>query len=175
MNCIHQFRVSFVPTLLLLSSITYSPLSIAAPERSFPHGCQTQGVIAKDGLIVFTPKIEGNRAQQSLYFIHNISQQGIRFKAEKSPNQPFAPPYENAIQANQWGAFATDLKEIAFICSAGSAAMPEKVNCADVLEVCQYDNVKFSSSNGGNYWVVKSDSMQGAMRGAIHIGILLRW
>ena len=160
-------------TVFLLGlTVSHDALAAKRKPRRFPNGCRQLGFQFEGRLLTLVPAREELPNPQTLYFLHNTSGRSIHIKAEKSTDQPFTPSYENYIGVNRWAAFAMDLKTVAFTCNTGRG---EVINCGDTLELCQYNNVKFSDSNGGNYWVVKSLPRYGAIHKAINIGILLRW
>lgn len=114
---------------------------------------------------------QANATKQTMFLIHNKSMQSLEIKSKKFEGQMYKPDNDNVIGPNQWAAFAMDEPEVQFICSNNG----KTINCSNVLEVCEYNHAKFSDSTMGTYWVVKSDTLENAVYGAIHIGILLRW
>ena len=145
--------------------------------RRFPNGCRELGAQIHAGQLTLTPTHKED-IPQSLFFVHNLSSESILLKvnADRKASR-YSPSYENIIRPNQWGAFAVDLPSIAFACYTTSRGIPdEQIDCAHRFDICQYNNVKFSDANGGNYWVVKSDDVRGAIRiVSREVGILLRW
>ena len=146
-------------------------------KRRFPHGCRMVGFDFDDNTVMLRSSKPEGESPQTLYLIHNVSDRAIYLKAKKTSDQPFMLSYPNVVNVGEWGAFATDFRHISFSCTApaGVDEGNQPIRCAGALDICQYDNVKFSATNGGNYWIVKSDTLRNAMYGAIGSGILLRW
>lgn len=185
--------------MLLSAGLLYSTTSPAAgikgKNRTFPYGCRILGYGYDNDLLVIkpvwsqtaqggdakqpapststgsTPTPQQAAAQQTMYLIHNKSSQPLTLKAKKEAGEMYKPDYENVIGPNQWAAFAMDQNQVILTCAHGS----NSVNCSTIVEICQYNHAKFSDSTMGSYWVVKSDTLENAVYGAIHIGILLRW
>jgi len=147
-------------------------------SRRFPNGCREIGAKIENGFLVLTPTHKELDQKQSIFFLRNLSHHSVLLKVNKDKRQSrYSPSYQNTIRPNRWGSFAIDLPDITFACYTASRGMADQqIDCAHLFDICQYNNVKFSDANGGNYWVVKSSSL----RGAIHtisrdVGILLRW
>lgn len=145
------------------------------PTQRFPSGCYQQGFDFKYQVLQLHPPKAGN--EQSMYFIHNLSMSSpVSLYQMRTGDEPFIMHINNEIAPNQWGVFASDEAIDRFICT-----VPERgsqygkiVDCKTILDVCEYTNVKFSSINAGNYWVVESSGMRSAQRSVINQGSLLR-
>jgi hypothetical protein len=198
-RCKHPFStvIAFSAITLLTAGLLHSTTSLAVgikgKNRTFPYGCRVMGYGYENDLLIIKPvwdqaaqgQNNNNQAQaqtqqqqaqasnqvQTMYLLHNKSGQALSLKAKKDPGEMYKPDNENVIGANQWAAFAMDQNKVAFTCMQGSSP----VSCSTVLEICQYNHAKFSESTLGSYWVVKSDTLENTVYGAIHIGILLRW
>lgn len=197
----HPFSVVTLSAIALLTvGILHSTTSLAGAikgkNRTFPYGCRVMGYGYDNDLLVIKPvwgqaaqgqtndknqaqqqqaqqtqPAQASNQQQTIYLIHNKSGQALSLKAKKEAGEMYKPDHENVIGANQWAAFAMDQNQVAFTCMHGSSP----INCNTALEICQYNHAKFSDSTLGSYWVVKSDTLENTVYGAIHIGILLRW
>lgn len=176
-------------TLLLFASV--SNVQIQAAPLQFPRGCKPVGFQFKNGFLVLTPvspqegqspdtvaqtELEpSSKKPQSLYFLHNISQQRIQIKGYKLPDQTFSADHFNVIEPMQWGTFAVDDSMAVLRCDIGSTHESTRINCAETIEVCQYPRAKFAEHNKGTYWVSQSTTLQDAIQASDSNGILLRW
>lgn len=144
-------------------------------ETTFPGGCRNVGYSFKYYVLNLHPYAAGK--SQSIYFIHNETMQTIGLYQMRSGDEPYVMHMNNAIRPNQWGVYATDEKQVKFICVKASKKYKygEIVNCKDVLALCEFTNVKFAPNNHGNYWAVGSNSKSGAKWQVIYQGVLLRW
>lgn len=185
------FKFSIIA--LLSAGLLYNATTLAAAikgkNRTFPYGCRVMGYGFDGDLLVIKPTYEqasstpnqdnsqpqqqaqSANPKQTIYLIHNKSNQTVALKAKKEEGEMYKPDHENVVGPNQWAAFAMDQDQVKFTCAHGSSA----INCSTILELCQYNHAKFSDSTMGSYWVVKSDTLENSVYGAIHIGILLRW
>lgn len=156
-------------TIILLQSAVY------AKEALFPNGCRSVGYSFKHYTLILKPNLKGH--SQSLYFIHNKTSQPLTFYQMRTGNEAYIMHLNNKIQPWQWGVFATDEKQVRFICATPSTTSDygQIVNCENVVELCEYPNVKFSINNHGNYWAVPSDEKIKARNNVIKQGVLLKW
>lgn len=155
-----------VASVILVSTL---PAHAAAPKK-FPNGCREVGFEFKDGKLILNPVSEEGEIQ-TVYLVHNNSDNAVKFESEKLPGQVFAPNYKHTIDSNLWSSFSLGDPRVQFVCKSDDAT----VNCNDVVEVCQYTRAKFASHNGGTYWIKKSETQSQAVRSIISNGVLLRW
>lgn len=146
-----------------------------AKVRIFPHGCRSVGYSFQNYLLVLKPKSSGG--SQSIYFIHNKSQHAVKFHHMKTGEEAYVMHLNNQVAADQWGVIAVDAKRVKLICSKPSEQSKHGriVDCRQVIQLCEYNNVKFSVINQGSYWAIKSNVRKAAIRGIVKQGILLRW
>ena len=149
-------------------------VNLHAATKRFPNGCKPVGFEYQDGMLVLMPVSETDQIQ-TVYLIHNMSHDTVNFISKKMPNQVFAPKYKHSIRPASWSSFSTNEHKIQFICKQGGYSYGQQINCADVLEICQYPRAKFAPHNGGTYWIKKSESRRQAVRSVIRNGVLLRW
>lgn len=160
-------------TLLTLGSlitlIALPNMMLAKEARKYPHGCRQVGFDFSNGqlhLKIITP----DGLPQTLYLIHNKSPYEIMLKNAQSSK--YIPNYEKKIPQDRWVAFGRDVNEITFACLTPDRQF---LDCNEVIELCNYNNVKFPYTNVGTYWITNPGSQQEAMHGSISKGILLRW
>lgn len=153
-----------VASLLVLINI--QPLHAGV----FPHGCEVTGFgFSGPHLIV------NDRGEQSFYLIQNTSQQTIVLKRVETHEVFMSPSLSVKLAPSNWAAFASDVENFHFQCFVNENAVLTKINCRNVLEVCQYPRVKFALSNMGNYWVATNKEQQQIIKEATSKGIYLRW
>lgn len=143
-----------------------------AAESSFPLGCKSSGYAFKSGKLVL--KQDTAQPTQTLYFIHNHSEQTTHLHFIKDPKAFMNPKWSTDLSADHWAAFATDKDGVTFSCKSLQKKASAKVDCDNVLEICQYKNAKFATSNLGNYWVATDHTQKAAVQAAVQKGILLR-
>ncbi|KTD24734.1 enhanced entry protein EnhB [Legionella lansingensis] len=156
---------------LIVIIISMIALPIFARKDVAFRGCMKVGFQFANKLFTLEPKIIGH--PQTIYFIHNTSSNSIDLQVNKSTDLTYVS-YKNQIEANQWAAFATDEKRFTFACYLSDGANKD-IDCQKVLEICQYTDTKFPEGNNGNYWAVKSDRLEKAVKDVIKQGILLKW
>lgn len=93
----------------------------------------------------------------------------------RTGDEPYILHTNTSIKPSSWSAFATDEKNMKFICvhKSNNIAGYEVVNCKNNLKLCEFKYARFGTNHRGNYWLVKNKSMRGAFRGARWHGILL--
>jgi hypothetical protein len=86
-----------------------------------------------------------------------------------------SPPLQATLDPMNWGAFASDVKNVNFKCYKHIGENTSQVDCRDVLEVCQYPRVRFALSNMGNYWISSNKSQYAVIQDSVAKGIYLKW
>lgn len=169
-------------TLMLLVGLVFPEKIVAKKiklksvlKNTFPTGCREVGFGFKHYMLILYPYAAGQ--SQSLYFIHNKTRKLIKFYQMRSGDEAYIYHLNNKIQPKQWGALATDEKKVKFVCTMLSekSKYGEIVDCAEVLELCEYPNVQFAINNYGNYWAVESGTKSEVIKKVIRQGVLLRW
>jgi hypothetical protein len=114
-------------------------------ETRYPIGCKPVGYEESLKVLSLFPGKEG--ALQSMYFFYN-----------KRPDT----------------VLAVGEPQVKFICSLGDGKKDygQILDCAETIKVCEYVNVKFGLNNKGNYWIVESNTRNGAVNEVVHYGII---
>src|SRR3990167_6018300 len=155
-------------TLLLLSLTATALEQNAAPNsgtknkkmpRKFPYGCREVGFSFESNRLLLSMILDGQ--EQTLYLIHNRAPFNISVKADAESK--FIPTYDKVIGASTWLTFARDVKEVRFACFSEN---DDVLDCGEILEVCNYNNVKFPDSNLGTYWITNSGTKDEAIYGS---------
>jgi hypothetical protein len=141
-------------------------------ESRSPIGCKNMGYYFD--LKTLQLKSDSVEAKQSLYFIYNNSEHNIalfHMRGEESSRSMFL---NHKISPRQWAVLSTAEKRLRYICSIVDGKDPygKITDCGDVIKVCQYNNVKYGLNNQGNYWLVNSNTRNGAVNAVVHYGII---
>lgn len=168
--------------LISVSLLLCSTLSAAT---TFPRGCEVKG-FSYDGRFLVVNETGG----QTLFLIQNRDKKPIELRRVENPNVFMSPPLIARLEAEHWGAFASDIQALSFECLLGPSPAgdgttnsesqdakktPTFVDCREVLDVCEYPRVKFALSNMGNYWVSVNKTQHQVIQDTAGKGILLRW
>ena len=158
---------------LLLVGILCSP-GYARTEDNVkpPLGCRDLGYRFEFKTLHLLPDDAGPR--NSMYFFYNKTGRSInlyQMRQEESSRSAFL---NHSIRAQEWSVFATSEKELKFICTVPQMGKQygEVVDCAQYLNVCEYNNVKFGLNNRGNFWLVNTSSRNTAVREVVRYGII---
>ncbi|WP_367605680.1 enhanced entry protein EnhB [Legionella sp. W05-934-2] len=148
--------------LLIILGVSFS--------ATLPKGCEHIGYELNDPFLVLNQA--GN---QTFYLIENTTNDKIELQKHETEDVFMSPPLIAIIEKGKWAAFASDVRNLHFQCFVHEKFDIIRVNCKDVVQVCQYPRVKFALSNMGNYWVSVNQTQNAAIKEAISKGILLRW
>lgn len=135
-----------------------------------PRGCQVIGFGYQNNFLILN-----DRNAQTFFLIQNRSNRMIELEHHETKEVFMSPKLRSKLEPSRWAAFAADEPNLHFMCSTQEGNDTVRVNCSDVLEVCQYPRVKFALSNMGNYWVSTNKDQGQVIKDAVAKGILLRW
>ncbi len=141
-------------------------------ESRSPIGCKDMGYqFDLKTLQLMSNSVE---AKQSLYFIYNNSSHDIalfHMRGEESSRSMFL---NHRMNAKQWAVLSTAEKKLRYICSIvdGKDSYGKIADCSGLIKVCQYNNVRYGLNNQGNYWLVNSNTRNGAVNAVVHYGII---
>lgn len=137
-----------------------------------PIGCRDTGY--KFELETLHLLTESNGDNQSMYLLHNQSNQPINLFQMRSEESSRSMYLNHVIGAHEWGILSTSEKQVKFICTIPAKKSPygQVVDCAQSLKVCEYTNVRYGLNNRGNYWLVNSSTRNGAVSAVVHYGII---
>ncbi|MDP3269743.1 MAG: enhanced entry protein EnhB [Legionella sp.] len=160
------------PLNLVGSSLFLCSLLVTASHAnsSFPRGCEVTGFGYSDRYLVLN-----ETGDQSYYLIQNRSNTRIELERHETGDAFMSPPLQASIDPANWGAFASDVKNVNFKCYKHELENTTETNCSEVLEVCQYPRVRFALSNMGNYWISTNKSQQAVIQDSVAKGIYLKW
>ncbi|MBA2656873.1 MAG: enhanced entry protein EnhB [Tatlockia sp.] len=157
-------RCNLILSIFLMTSFASSR---AAP---LPHGCEVTGFSYNNNNLIVNET--GN---QSFYLIQNRSKVPIILERFETQEVFMSPPLTAKLDPLNWAAFASDISNLHFQCAIKEGEVNKKIDCGEVLEVCQYPRVKFALANMGNYWVSMNKAQDLVINESANKGILLRW
>jgi hypothetical protein len=141
-------------------------------ETRNPIGCRSVGYDQSLRVLTLFPGKEG--ALQSMYFFYNKLPESISLYQMRDKDSELSTRYNHTIKGNSWAVLATGEPLVKFLCSLGDgkAGYGNIVDCAETLKVCEYVHVKFGLNNKGNFWIVDSNTRNGAVNEVVHYGII---
>ena len=80
----------------------------------------------------------------------------------------------HTIAPHQWAVLSTNELQLEFICAvSGSKSRYDRVVfCGQSTVVCQDTGVRYGLNNKGSYWLVNSNTKNGALRQVVYYGII---
>lgn len=156
------------PLIKLLSLLCF--VTTTANAAVFPRGCEVSDFGFQDSHLILNE--HGN---QALYLIQNHSDKAIDLEHVETKDLFMSPKLHSKLDPLNWAAFASDTSNFHFKCFIQGEDITTTVNCADVLDVCQYPRVKFALSNMGTYWISTNKEQNQVIKDAAAKGIYLRW
>lgn len=153
--------------LVLVSALL---LNAAHAGSSFPRGCEVSGFGYNQNYLILNES-----GEQSYYLIQNRSDAKIELERHETDDAFMSPPLQASLEPTNWGAFASDVKNVNFKCYKHVDENTSVVDCRDVLDVCQYPRVRFALSNMGNYWISTNKPQNLVIKDSVDKGIYLKW
>lgn len=187
MNRITKRSVASI-SLLLLSGVLSPSLQAASVKNAqnsaaqtakkdkdnerFPIGCTPVGFEQNLKVLTLLPGKEG--ALQSMYFFYNKLPQTISLYEMRDKDSEYTTRFNHTIRGSSWAVLATGEHKLKFICTLGDGKKDygQIVDCADTVKICEYVHVKFGLNNKGNFWIVDSNTRNGAVSDVVHYGII---
>lgn len=136
----------------------------------FPRGCEVTG-FGYNG----TNLVLNESGKQSYYLIQNRGPRDIELQRIEDHDAFMTPRLIARLKPTNWAAFASDVPHIYFQCFSLEGSNSVKVDCREVLDVCQYPRAKFALSNMGNYWVSVDKEQGQIISDSTAKGIYLHW
>jgi hypothetical protein len=185
MNIITK-RGAFSISLIVLAGLLSTPLQAARHKKNnetreqteikdnarYPIGCTPVGYQESLKIISLFPGKEG--ALQSMYFFFNKLPETVSLYQMREKDSEYSTRYNHSIRGNSWAVLATGEPLVKFICTLGDgkASYGKIVDCAETIKICEYVHVKFGLNNKGNFWIVDSNTRNGAVNEVVHYGII---
>ena len=151
----------------LLFTLIFSKCSYS---DGFPRGCEVTG-FGYDG----THLVLNENGNQAYYLIQNRGLRDIELQRVENPDEFMSPQLTARLLPQNWAAFASDVEHLHFQCFNIEETKRIKVDCREILDVCQYPRAKFALSNMGNYWVSVNKDRSQIITDSTAKGIYLRW
>ena len=151
----------------------FSLISLAATTvhaEGFPRGCEANGFNYSNNYLILNQE-----GRQTFFLMQNRSNKTIQLERHETRDVFMSPKMEANLAPANWAAFASDEQNLNFQCSIKNENDRTRVNCSDVLDVCQYPRARFALSNMGNYWVSTNKTQNLIIKEAVAKGIYLKW
>lgn len=158
-------RIKRFTSLGLISLIASS-----AYASGFPRGCEVSGFNYSDNYLILN-----QAGHQTFFLMQNRSSHPILLERHETRDVFMSPKMEANLAPGAWAAFASDEQNLNFQCSTKDDSKTDRINCATVLDVCQYPRARFALSNMGNYWVATNKAQNLIIKEAVAKGIYLKW
>ncbi|KGP62251.1 endopeptidase IV [Legionella norrlandica] len=185
MNRIAKDSIKTILLLLLTGALSFSVYASKSntattandkaekkDDAKFPLGCTPVGYQQDLKVLTLFPGKEG--ALQSMYFIYNKLPETISLYQMHDKESLYSYWLNHSVRGNSWAVLATGERKVKFICTLGDGktSYGKIVDCAEAVKVCEYVNVKFGLNNKGNFWIVDSNTRNGAVSQVVHYGII---
>lgn len=142
-------------------------------EIKSPLGCKDVGYKFDLNVLQVLPRSIGD--DQSLYFMFNKTEKAINLYQMRKSESSQSVYLNHVIRPHRWAVLSSS-ERMNYICTMDDRKTSHGriVSCADSLKVCEYARVKYGMNNRGNYWLVHSNSRNGAVRQVVYYGIIPR-
>jgi len=143
------------------------------PEVRNPLGCRNVGYKFDLNVLQILPRDTGD--DQSLYFMFNKTNKAINLYQMRQSESSQSVYLNHVIYPHRWAVLSSS-ERMKYICTIDDRKTSHGriVDCAESLNVCEYARVKYGMNNRGNYWLVKSNSRNGAVHEVVNYGIIPR-
>lgn len=138
----------------------------------YPIGCTPVGFEEHLKIISLFPGKEG--PLQSMFFFFNKLPDTVSLYQMRDRDSEYSTRYNHTIQPKSWAVLATGEPLVKFICTLGDgkASYGKIIDCAQTIKICEYVHVKFGLNNKGNFWIVDSNTRNGAVNEVVYYGII---
>lgn len=151
---------------------TAAELKAQKQNERFPIGCRPVGYKQSLKVLSLYPGKEG--ALQSMYFFYNQLPQTVNLYQMRDRDSVYSMRFNHSVKGKAWAVLATGEPLLKYTCTVGDGktSYGKIVDCAETIKVCEYVNVKFGLNNKGNFWIVDSNTRNGAVNEVVHYGII---
>lgn len=141
-------------------------------NSKLPLGCYDTGYAYKLKTLRLFPGQNGTH--QSMYFLFNTQNKPITLYQMRDEESSRSLYLNHVVNPRQWAVLSTGEELVKFICAVPTAksSYGKIIDCADSIRVCEYTNVRYGLNNRGNYWIVSSNTRNGALREVVWYGII---
>ncbi|MFC3909179.1 endopeptidase IV [Legionella dresdenensis] len=159
-------------SILLCAFTAANAFAAEKEDDRNPIGCRDVGYQFDLKTLQLLPHNAG--AGQSMYFIYNSSPQTVTLYQMRGEDSSRSMYLNHAIGGKQWAVLSTSERKMKYICATpdSKSRYGKITDCSEMLRVCEYINVKYGLNNRGNYWLVNSNTKNGAIREVVHYGII---
>lgn len=155
---------------LFLLGITYNVCYAEEKEDINPIGCVNEGYTFK----LKTVFLSKEKHTQAMYFFYNLRDEPVSLYQMLKADSSRSLYINHTIEPHQWAVLSISEPRMRFICTIPNKQddYGDVVDCATSIKVCQDVNVKFGLNNKGNFWLVGSNTKNGALRQVVNYGII---
>lgn len=166
-----------IKNTLLLSFLCFgvAQAAVEKEDNSNPPGCEDVGYKFELQTLHILPGEADNEAdKQSMYILFNHTQRSLNLYQMRDEDSSRSMYLNHVIDGRQWAVLSTSEKLVKFICTVpdSSSQYGKIVDCGESLRVCEYTKVRYGLNNRGNYWLVNSNTRNGAVNGVVRYGII---
>lgn len=165
-------KIRFIFLFICLTLVMKAGLATEVEDGKAPLGCYNSGYKFDLKILQLFPG--ESQDSQSMYFLYNNLTRPLNLYQMHSDDSSGNTYLNHIINPRQWAVLSTNEKQVKFICTVPDAKSPygSMVDCRDSMQVCEYTNVRYGLNNRGNYWIVNSNTKNGALREVVHYGII---
>ena len=151
------------------------PVGVYAEDKDDsrnPIGCRDVGYNFDMKTVIFDPA--GPVGAQSMYFIFNILNEKVTLFQMHGNESSHNLYLNHRITEKKWAALSMTEKPVRFICTVPdeNSRYGKIVDCGESIKICQFTKVRYGMNNKGSYWLVNSNTKNGALREVVRYGII---
>jgi hypothetical protein len=168
----------FLIACFFMTPLLAAPLSVKEPpqekeDNRFPLGCRAMGYQHDLMVLKLQPEVSGVE-RQTMYFLFNDSTKPLNLFQVRNSETVYDVFMNHSINPKQWAVLSLSEPQVKFICTINDPKTKygKIVDCAQTLKVCEFNRVVFGLNNRGNFWIVKNNTRNGALRDVVRYGII---
>jgi hypothetical protein len=142
--------------ILLGLTITLIAKAGCSTPVIFPQGCLPTGFSFLDKQVILTGPMQ---QQQQVYLLRNNSREPIYLDHPADYPGTASAGWMSRLDPGQWSALAVDKPRFTWTCQRAGMAFLDYVACRDVLQICQFAQLKTNADNTGEYWIASNTTL----------------
>lgn len=155
----------------IITGLVTISATTALYAQNYPRGCEPNGFTYSGNYLVLNQE-----GRQTFFLIQNKTNNTIQLERHETRDVFMSPKLEVNLAGGAWSAFSSDEQNFNFQCfTKKNETETSRINCNEVLDVCQYPRARFALSNMGNYWVSTNKAQNLVIKEAVAKGIYLKW
>lgn len=142
-------------------------------ETRNPIGCRDLGHSYDLKVLHLQPEASGTE-RQAMYFLFNKTNQVVNLYQMRDKDSIYSIYMNSTLQPRLWSVLSTSEPQMKYICTTpdSKSLFGKIVDCGSMLKVCEFNNVIYGLNNRGNFWIVRNNSRNGAVRDVVRYGII---